>query len=208
MGVPHSSADGAGDSFSRAIALFDQANAADPNLVSCEGESVPKELLYAQRMSAMLERYMPVADVAVRLAVRAQHIERWKSPRSDFPMTRAGYYRWRTALYRFHADTASALMRDAGCDDDLIERVATMLRKENIKSNPATQLMEDVIALVFLESYMADFAAAHPDYDEAKWIDIIAKTWNKMSAQGQAFALSGIRLPEHLVPLIQKAVAK
>ena len=192
----------------RAVAAFDAANAADPNLVVVNDQSVPKELLYAQRMSAMLERFAPDADAAVRLAVRAQHIERWKSPRSDFPMTRAGYYQWRTALYRFHADTASALMRDAGCDEDLIARVATMLRKENIKSNPATQLMEDVVALAFLESYMADFAAAHPDYDEAKWIGIIAKTWNKMSEQGQAFALSSIRLPEHLVPLIRKAVSK
>jgi hypothetical protein len=48
----------------------------------------------------------------------------------------------------------------------------------------------------------------HPDYSEEKWIEIIQKTWNKMSDSAHQFALSGsVRLPESLVPLIQKAVA-
>jgi hypothetical protein len=188
-----------------AIELFDAANAADQNMSVEDGKQTPKELLYARRMSAMLQRFAPDADAAVRLAVRAQHIERWKSPRSSYPMNRAGYHEWRTALYDFHAERASALMREAGCDEDLIARVAVMLRKESL-ADPATQMMEDVVALVFIEYYMADFAAQHPEYDEAKWLGIIAKTWRKMSPRGHAFALSGIKLPEALVPLIKKAV--
>ena len=189
----------------RALALFDAANAADPNIVVDNGKPEPKELLYARRMSAMLQRFAPEADDTVQLAVRAQHIERWKIPRSDYPMTRAGYHEWRTTLYGFHADRAGALMREAGYDDATIAQVAAMLSKQNL-NEPATQMMEDVVGLVFIESYMADFAAQHPEYDEAKWLGIITKTWRKMSPSGHAFALSGIKLPEALVPLIKKAV--
>jgi Domain of unknown function (DUF4202) len=189
-----------------AIELFDAANAKDPNADIDDGKSIPKELLYAQRMSAMLQRFAPQADETVCLAVRAQHIERWKIPRGNYPMNRAGYYEWRTTLYGFHADRAGELMREAGYDDATIARVASMLKKENL-AEAATQMMEDVVALVFLESYIADFAAQHADYDEARWRVIIAKTWRKMSLRGQAFALSGIQLPHALAPLIKKAIS-
>ncbi|MFY9328259.1 MAG: DUF4202 domain-containing protein [Georgfuchsia sp.] len=185
----------------RAIELFDAANAADPNMSLEDGKPVSRELLYAKRMSTMLQRYAPEADEAVRLAVRAQHIERWKIPRGDYPMTRAGYFKWRITLYGFHADRATALMRQAGHDEAMIARVAAMLKKESL-ADPATQIMEDVAALVFIESYMADFVAQHPEYDESKWLGIITKTWRKMSPRGRAFALSDIAL----TPLIKKAV--
>ena len=189
----------------RAIGSFDKANAADPNMVMADGGSIPKELLYSKRMSAMLQRFAPDADETVQLAVRAQHIERWKIPRGDYPMNRAGYHEWRTTLYGFHADRAAAIMREAGYDEAIVNKVASMLRKDNL-GEPATQMMEDVVGLVFIESYMADFAAQHPEYDEAKWLGIVAKTWRKMSPRAHAFALSGIKLPEALVPLIKKAV--
>lgn len=194
------------DRFAAAIARFDAANAADPNVVADDdGQPVPKELLYARRMSAMLERFAPDASEAVRLAVRAQHIERWKIPRRDYPMTRAGYHEWRTRLYDYHAERTAELMREAGYATAETQAVAAMVKKADL-ADPDTQRMEDVVALVFIESYMADFAAQHPEYDEAKWLGIIKKTWRKMSPQGQAFALSGIRLPEALVPLIKKAI--
>ena len=69
-------------------------------------------------------------------------------------------------------------------------------------------MLEDVTDLVFIEHYMLEFAGKHPDYSEEKWIDIIQKTWNKMSPRAHEFALSGkIELPEPLLPLIQKAVS-
>lgn len=195
------------DRLSCAIELFDAANAADPNQSLVGGRQIPRELLYAKRMSAMLHRFAPEADEAVQLAVRAQHIERWKIPRSEYAMTRAGYFRWRTTLYGFHAGRAAELMRAAGYDEDMIARVASMLGKKDL-ADPATQMMEDVAALVFIESYLTDFAAQHPEYDEVKWLGIITKTWHKMSPQGQAFALAGILLPEALGPLITKAISQ
>ena len=190
--------------FEAAIARFDAANAEDPNL----DEGQPKELLYAQRMSAMLARFAPNASEVARLAVRAQHIQRWKTPRSSYPMDRQGYLQWRTGLYKFHAETAGRILREAGYDEAAIERVKTAVGKKALKVNPDTQLLEDVTDLVFLEHYLAGFAARHPDYDEAKWIEIIRKTWQKMSQQAREFVLAGkVSLPETLTPLILKAVA-
>jgi hypothetical protein len=191
------------DRFARAVALFDAANAEDPN----QDQGQPKELLYARRMTEMLERFAPEAPEAVRLAVRAQHIQRWKVPRASYPMTKEGYYAWRTGLYKFHAETAGELMRQAGYDDAMIERVKAAVGKRGLKVNPETQLLEDVTDLVFIEHYMLGFAGQHADYSEEKWLEIIRKTWKKMSDAGHAFALSGkLKLPESLVPLITKAV--
>jgi len=195
--------------FSKALALIDAANREDPNQeLADDGTPWPKELLYSHRMSEMLQRYAPDADDAQRLAIRAQHVQRWKSPRSDFPEGRQGYLQWRTGLYKFHAETAGRLLAEAGYADELIERVKQAVGKRALKVNRDTQLLEDVTDLVFIEHYMLAFAQKHPEYDEAKWLDIIRKTWKKMSERAQQFALSGaIKLPEPLVPLVQKAVA-
>lgn len=194
--------------YDKARALIDAANSADPNQVTADGKEWPKELLYSERMSEMLERYRPDADDAMKLAIRAQHIERWKSPRSDYPMDRIGYLKWRKDLYKIQANTAANLLRQAGYGDDEIERVRNAVAKKNIKGNPDTQLLEDVTDLCFMEHYMLEFVGKHPDYSEEKWIEIIQKTWHKMSDDAHQFALSGaITLPETLLPLIQKAVA-
>jgi hypothetical protein len=140
--------------------------------------------------------------------MRAQHIQRWKSPRDAYPMDRIGYLQWRKDLYKIQAQTAADMLVQAGYGDDVISRVRQAVAKQKIKENPDTQLLEDVTGLVFIEHYMQAFADKHPEYDEAKWLDIIRKTWKKMSDLAQQFALSGsIRLPEPLVPLIRKAVA-
>lgn len=190
--------------FERAMALFDAANSEDPN----RDEGQPKELLYAQRMTEMLARFAPNASEAAQLAVRAQHIRRWTVPRNSYPMTKEGYHAWRSGLYTFHADTAGELMREAGYDDTLIAQVKKAVGKRGIKVNPDSQLLEDIANLVFIEHYMLAFAQTKPEYDEAKWIEIIRRTWNKMSKAAQAFALSGqITLPEPLVPLITRAIS-
>ncbi|MET0048762.1 MAG: DUF4202 domain-containing protein [Sedimenticola sp.] len=192
----------------KTIELIDAANSEDPNMESADGREWPKELLYSHRMTDMLNRYRPDADEVGQISIRAQHIQRWKSPRDAFPMNRQGYLQWRTQLYKFHGNTAAELMAQAGYDDESMERVRKAIGKKAVKVNPDTQLLEDVAALVFIEDYMQAFADKHPEYDEAKWIDIIQKTWKKMSNDGQQFALSGsLTLPEPLVPLIQKALA-
>lgn len=195
--------------FEKALSLIDQANNEDPNkATNADNKEWPKEALYSHHMSDMLERFRPDADEVMKLAVRAQHIQRWKSPRSDYPMDRKGYHLWRTNLYKFHAETAGELMAQAGYDEASIDRAKQAIGKKALKKNPDTQLIEDVAALVFIEHYMLEFAGKHPEYDETKWIDIVRKTWRKMSEAGQQFALSGsLALPESLVPLVQKALS-
>jgi hypothetical protein len=191
--------------FQQALALFDAANAEDPN----RDDGQPKELLYGKRMSEMIGRFAPDASEAAQLAVRAQHIRRWTVPRNSYPMTKEGYHAWRTGLYTFHADTAGELMRQAGYDDVMIERVRQAVGKRGIKVNPESQLLEDVANLVFIEHYLLAFAQSKPEYDEAKRLENIRRTWGKMSRNAQTFALSGkISLPASLVPLITKAISR
>ncbi len=194
--------------YDKARALIDAANRADPNQVTAESKEWPKELLYSERMSDMLERYDPDADDAMKLAIRAQHIERWKSPRNAYPMDRIGYLKWRKDLYKIQANTAAKLLLEAGYGDEEVDRVRNSVAKKNIKGNPDTQLLEDVTELLFMEHYMLEFVGKHPDYTEEKWVEIIQKTWNKMSSNAHEFALSGaIKLPETLEPLVHKAVS-
>jgi hypothetical protein len=189
--------------FLEAVAAFDRANSADPNVETFRGEVVPKELAYARRMSAWLDRVAPDASEPLRLAARCQHICRWKRPRSEYPMTRAGYHRWRTALYQFHADVAGEILRSVGYDENTIARVGTLLKKQHLKTDPEAQMLEDVICLVFLEFYFADFA---PKHDDEKVIGILRKTWKKMSPIGQAEA---VRLPltDAAADLVKRALA-
>lgn len=170
-----------------AFARIDEANAQDPNLERLDGQDFPKELLYGRRMSATLAMFAPEADDAVKLAARAQHVQRWKIPRSDFPMDRKGYLAWRQKLYGMHAELAGEILREVGYDDATITRVGTLLRKKGLKTDPDVQLLEDVICLVFLEHYFADFSVKH---DDAKVIDILRKTWAKMSPRGHEAALA------------------
>ncbi len=192
--------------FQQAFAKFDAANAQDPNQEMFEDKSYPKELIYAQRMTAMLEKFAPEASEAVQLASRSQHICRWKSPRNAYPMDVAGYRQWRTDLYKFHGETAGAIMREVGYDEDMIARVQALLRKEKLKINPETQMLEDVIDLVFLQYYLADFVVKYSHYDEEKLLGILRKTWRKMSENGHAAALKLNYTPD-ILAVIQKALA-
>ncbi len=188
-----------------AFAKFDAFNAADPNKLTVEGAPVPKELHYARRMTAWLDKIAPSASDALQLAARAQHIGRWTSPRGDFPMDKAGYYKWRRALYAYHAETAGKLLAEAGFDELTIARVGELLRKEKLKTDADAQTLEDIACLVFLENFYTDFSRKH---DDAKVIDILQKTWKKMSPAGHAAALelAGSLPPDRLV-LIQRALA-
>ena len=190
--------------FNEAITCFDGANAEDPNTETFEGVELPKELLYAKRMTAWLERFAPDASEELRLAARCQHIRRWNIPRNQYPMNRRGYIQWRTALAKFHAETAGEILRKVGYAQATIGRIQALLRKEKLKQDAEVQILEDVTCLVFLESYFAEFAEKH---EEEKLIGIIRKTWAKMSPNGHKAALA-LNLWPDLRALVEKALAK
>jgi len=190
--------------FAAALAAFDGANAEDPNQDADEtGRIWPKEVLYARRMSASLARMAPDALEAVRLAAHCQHICRWAIQRLDFPMTRPGYHQWRNTLKKYHAELAGQLLSEVGYDLTTIVRVQQLVQKLHLNNDPDVQLLEDVICLVFLEYYFLPFAAQHP---EEKVIEIVKKTWPKMTTYGQALALQ-LPLPAKALVLINKALA-
>lgn len=169
------------------LAAFDKANGQDPHQEYDEhGQRVPKELLYARRMSQTLQTFAPDASETLQLAARSQHIQRWKSPRENYPMDRRGYLRWRSELKRFHGELAAAIMREHGYDEASVARVISLLNKRQLKADPETQTLEDVICLVFLRYYFKDFMQQH---SEDKLVTIVAKTWKKMSEEGRAAAL-------------------
>lgn len=177
--------------FERAISQIDAANAEDPNTVLVDGMLRPSELVYSERMSAMLERLHPQASDALKLAVRAQHLRRWTIPRSSYSLDRAGYHRWRSELKKRHAEWAEAILKDCGIADEVAARAASLIRKENLKTDAESQTLEDVACLVFLAHYASDFASRH---DDQKMIGILQKTWRKMSEDGRRAALD---LPLH-----------
>jgi hypothetical protein len=150
-------------------------------------------------MSAELQRVCPEASEHLQIAARGQHIERWKLPRSSYPEGRIGYLKWRKDQAAFHADRVAGIMAEAGyCERDS-QRVGALLRKEGLKRDPEVQMLEDVICLVFLRWYFADFAAQR---DPQQIYGIVAKTARKMSAEGRARVAAEFELPAELVPAL------
>lgn len=193
--------------FNNTIAAFDAVNEKDPNHIAVNGEMRSKELVYAERMSEMLDRYAPDASEALKLAARAQHIERWVIARDAYPKTKPGYFQWRNALKQHHATLAEHIMREHGYDDATIASVSSLLKKENLKTNPEMQTLEDVIVLAFLAHDLTAFVEKYKDYSEEKFIHILRKSYQKMSKKGQQAALEIIDIPSALLPVVQKAVA-
>lgn len=186
----------------RVLRLIDEANSRDPNGESWQGRTYPKELLYGLRMTEWLERLCPEASDLLRIAARGQHIRRWEVPRDSYPATREGYLKWRSYLYGFHGDRVAELMEQAGYETADAERVRKILRKRELKTDPAVQLIEDVACLVFLEHYFPEFAASQ---DSEKLVGIVRKTWNKMSETAHREAL-GIPFPESIQAMLKQAL--
>ena len=189
-------------SFERAIAAIDALNAQDPRPDPHE-PNLTFESAYSRRMTRWLDLFQPEASEELKLAARAQHVTRWRLPREDYPKNREGYKRWRTDLAELHAQTTAEILRECGYEDETVTHVESLLKKRNLKADSECQTLEDVICLVFLEFYFADFAAQH---DEPKLIRILQRTWAKMSERGHQAALQ-LPLPPHLAQLVQKAVS-
>ncbi|MBN7814484.1 DUF4202 domain-containing protein [Algoriphagus pacificus] len=188
--------------FRQALAKIDAINSEDPTQEELDGQPIAKELLYSKRMSDKLDSFEPNAPEYLKIAARAQHIGRWKIARSSYPMDRVGYLRWREELKKMHAELTAAILEEVGYDTKFIEKVTHLIRKKQLKTDAETQLLEDVICLVFLENYFEEFAAKH---EKDKVIDIVKKTWTKMSEKGHQAALQLSYSPESLL-LIKEAV--
>ncbi|WP_223548544.1 DUF4202 domain-containing protein [Aestuariivivens sp. NBU2969] len=188
--------------FESAMALIDKKNAEDINTYEIFGMSYPKELLYSQRMTRKLLQFETNASKALQIAARAQHICRWKIPRGDYPMDRTGYLKWRETLKKMHAELTSNILKQVGYDKQYVDRISQLITKKLIKKNEESQTLEDTVCLVFLDYYFEEFAAKH---DDNKVIDILQKTWRKMSKKGQDAALQ-LNFSDKSLILIKKAI--
>jgi hypothetical protein len=188
----------------QAFEAFDRYNAQDPNQEVMEGKSYPKEVLYGQRMTERLNQYAPDAPQHVQLAARCQHIGRWEIARKSFPMDRKGYLQWRTAEKLHQSSIAESILHELRFDLPTIEKVKNLLMKKELSTNADTQLLEDVICLVFIEHYLEEFASQHED---EKVVDILFKTMKKMTPRGLTEA-GKIDVSDKLKGLIGEAAGK
>src|ERR1700693_1755488 len=191
-----------GPRFFEAWRRFDEENAQDPNLLVVEEVAHPQELLYAERLTDWVLRLNPEASEHLLLAARSQHICRWTIPRNTYEMTRAGYLRWRTDLKQFHAGKSTEILREVGYDDETIARVRNLNLKKLLGQDPECQILEDALCLVTLQYQLADLVAKT---EPAKMIDILQKTWKKMSQVARDQALS-LPFAEPEKQLIEKAL--
>ncbi len=170
-----------------AYEAIDAENARDPRRIATEHGDESAELAYGRRMTTWLEKLEPTTSETLRVAVRAQHIRRFEVRRDSYPDGRSGYKQWRSELARLHATYAAEIAVRVGFSDDEAERIRDLVQKKGLRTDPEAQLLEDVACVVFLEHYFAEFARKH---DRAKVIDIVQKTWRKMSERGRSAALT------------------
>jgi len=182
----------------RAFAAIDQAHAADPK---------QRETPYVAAIQLWIGKLVTQPSAALLLAARCQHLERWAIPRESFPIDRAGYHQWRRAVQVRQGQRATELLKAAECGDALAERVANLISKTTPKGDAEGQALEDAACLVFLQDELIGFASEHGDYTSEKFIDIIRKTWKKMSAKGHELAL-GIPFPPKLSELVKAAISE
>ena len=188
--------------YDRARELIDSAHAADPARAP-DGRAA--ELVYANRVETWVVKLIPASPPILRLAARCQHLERWLTPRASFPEGKVAYLNWRRSLYVKQADRAREILIAAGVSDDEADEVRTWVSKTGLKTNPGTQALEDAAVLVFLENEISTFAAQHSEYPREKFVDILRKTWRKLSPDAQQAALA-LDLPPAIADLVREAL--
>ena len=171
----------------KALELLDAYNKQDPNLIKWDGIAYPAEYFYALQLYEWVKKLEPEAGDDLLLASRCQHIGRWEIPRNQYPSGKAGYYKWRNDLAKFHADTAGRLLSEAGYHEEEINAVQHILLKEDLRKDAVVQVMENALCLVFLQFQYEDFITKH---DDQMVIRILQKTWRKMTGPGKEAALS------------------
>ena len=189
-------------SFQSATEALKVAHFQDPNRELSGSEELPAEWLYISRLLECLQKVYPDASEALTIATYCQHLFRWEIKRTAYPEGRIGYYQWRNFLGDYQARKAAVILETSGYGSDFIHEVTNILKKLNISRLEESQKLEDVVCLVFLEHYMNDFIQGKT---EAQLIQIVQKTWSKMSDHGHSIALE-LNLPEPTRRIVTQAL--
>lgn len=187
----------------KAFKLIDEYNQQDPNIEIHEGHPYPKEYLDSIRHTQWLNKLAPNATEPMKLAARSQHIGRWEIPRLSYPQNRTGYLKWRSDLAIFHANKTAEILQTVGYDSLTIDRVKELNQKKAIKLDPETQIIEDILCLVFLDNHIESFAQ---NQSEEKLLTIIQKTWKKMGEAGKVEALK-LQYSPTVFAILKKALS-
>lgn len=188
------------ENYNKAIIEIDEAYQQNKETIEFNLQTYPKEYLYALRMVDGLQGYKADASEKEYLAARCQHLFRWEIPRNTYPMDRKGYHQWRTFLYAYQANKTGLLLNKVGYNNNEIDSIKDMIEKKDLRTNPSSQLIEDVACFVFLQYYLDGFIEQHKN-DEAKLKRIISSTWQKMSNRGREEALK-LKLSSGIIDII------
>lgn len=142
------------DRYQKARVLIDNVHRRDPLFVQKQQQGVhatedgrQDELEYADAMETWVKRLMLKADPStaeqlqcipggkelVIIASRCQHLERFATPRSDYPEGKAGYLQWRRSLYTIQADHAVNLLQEADFPQQECALVHKWVSKTDLK---------------------------------------------------------------------------
>jgi len=194
---------GLSGNYAAAVASIDAANADDPSVVTVRGDTLPLALAHGRLATGWVERLVPGADEALLLAARAHHLRRWEVPRATYPEGKVGYHQWKRDQRARHAADVEALLRAAGFGDAVVARVQALVRRDDLRTDPGAQAVEDAACLVFLETQLA---AVTPAFDHDHLVDVLRKTTKKMSPAGLA-AVADVPLGDAERALLAEALA-
>ncbi len=169
--------------FEEAIRRIDAANREDPRVDIVDGQTQPREYLFAKRVYECVESIAKEPSESLLLAARSHTLRRWAIPREKYPMTTVGYHQWRDTLARFHAEEAEKILRDVGYDEAMIKNVKAFITKDNWPTSREACVLEDADCLVFLETKLVNYV---DEWDEEKAKRILERTFEKMTPDGRA----------------------
>ncbi len=167
--------------YTKAVELINSVHNQDPNSETIDGVDIKAELLYSQRMLAILQKVQPNASLELQMAAHCQHISRWSIPRTTFSMDKKGYYQWRAAIMEHQLSVTSSVLKQAEINEQSIEIVVDTLKNKADKTNINASIIEDTACLTFIKWYLVPFAG---QFDPEKAKVILQKTANKMSERG------------------------
>lgn len=171
--------------FEESLRQFDAANAQDPQQDEVAGELHPREVLFSKCVERWVRQLNPEPSESLQLAARGHTLERWAIPRSHYPMTRVGYHEWRGVVAHHHAERATEILRDAGYDKSMIERVAALTLRTLWPDDDDARTLEDADCLAFLELKLHRYV---DEWGDKKTLRILKRTFAKMTPEGQTLA--------------------
>lgn len=190
--------------FAEAIKRIDEANSKDPRTQRVDGSAQPRELLFARRVYAWVEKLVEQPSETLLLAARAHTIRRWTIERNRYPMDTAGYHKWRNALAAFHATETGRILAEVGYPAEKMASVKSLIVRENWSADAEGRALEDADCLAFLEMKLHDY---RDQWDEAKAVRILKGTLRKMTPQAVAFAQKLSFAPQERVLLEQAGLS-